>query len=315
MNNRADVGVVVVTYHPEGDIESRLVLMAAQGGGMVVVDNDSGELMSGRLREICTRRGWDFVPNLVNLGLGVALNQGASLMVGRGFALVMFFDQDSEPQAEMSKRMLETLETHPETGRVAVVGANFRERSTGRYHRVLRRHPLVPGGFQKIAPTGMDLTDVLMVITSGSMVRATDYEALGKFDEDYFIDYIDTDFCLRCVERGRLVAVSAAAWFDHDFGQRTRRRWCGIELLPTNHSALRHYYIARNRIPMWRRHAWRLPHWALFDLATAGLWLFRVLAAEEQKGRKVRAMMLGTWDGLLGRMGPCPDRQRAVLSS
>lgn len=313
--NLNSIGVVVVTYHPAGEVEARLAMMAAQGGALVVVDNDSGPEARARLGEICTRRGWELLANPENLGLGIALNQGVRRLAERGFLWALMFDQDSEPSAAMSERMLDTLRNHSEGGRVAIVGANFREAATGRRHRILRRHPRMPGFFQKIAPGTDDMAGVSMVITSGSMVRVADFDALGQFDEGFFIDYVDTDFCLRCVERGRLVAVSAAAQFDHEFGQRTRRRWCGMELQPTNHSALRHYYIARNRISMWRRHAWRLPHWAVFDLATAGLWLFRVLAAEDDKWKKIRAMTLGTWDGLLGRTGPCPECRRAFLSS
>lgn len=308
------IGVVVVTYHPEGEVEARLARMSAQGGALVVVDNASEPEVRRHLEALCVRQGWELIANPENRGVGGALNQGVARLAELGFEWALLFDQDSEPLPGMSDRMMESLQRHPQSGRVAVVGAAFQERATGRRHRVLRRHPHFPLFFQKIEPVEEDLTEVSCVITSGSLVRVAVAEAVGRFDEAFFIDYIDTDFCLRCRQHGRLIMVSAAAHFTHELGQRDRRQWCGIELQPTHHSALRHYYMARNRVPMWRRHAGATPHWALFDLCFAAYNGFRVLAFESDRWRKLKAMVLGTWDGLCCGKGPCPERRKRALA-
>jgi rhamnosyltransferase len=234
-------------------------------------------------------------------------------MAGRGLHWVLLFDQDSEPAPDMSERLIETLQRHPAPGRVAIVGPIFRDPTTGRRHRVLRQQPRWPWFFQKVSVAADDLPAVSMVITSGSLLRVADFDEVGPFDEGFFIDYVDTDFCLRCRRHGRLIAVSAAARLDHSMGRRETRRWFGFKVQPTNHSALRHYYIARNRLPMIRRHAWREPHWFFFECAAAMLWVFRVLAAEDHKPKKIQAMLLGTWDGLKGRRGACPENRRRQL--
>ncbi len=308
------VGVVVVTYHPAGEFEERLERMAAQGSVLVVVDNGSGDTVSRRLAAWCARTGNVLLTNARNRGVGAAFNQGVRRLAESGCEWALLFDQDSVPAVDMSERMRESWQRHGVRDCVCVVAAGFEEPSTGRRHRFMRKHPRVPGCFQKIAPGEVDMPEVSMAITSGSMVRISDFEALDGFDEGFFIDHVDTDYCLRCLEHGRLIAVSAAARFDHAFGERRKRRWCGIEMMPTNHSALRHYYIARNRVVMWRRHAWRLPHWAAADLATALVWAARVVTVESQKAQKVRAIVLGTWDGICGKNGPCPEGRRDALS-
>jgi rhamnosyltransferase len=308
-----NIGVVVVTYHPTGDVESRLKQMRAQGGALVVVDNASDSTMGGQLAAMSARHGWELIANASNLGLGVALNEGMRRLAEKGCSWGLLFDQDSEPAPEMSRQMIDSLRRHPAGERVAVVGASFREPSTGRRHRILRRHPWMPGFFQKKAPGDNDMPDVTMVITSGSLVRMADFEAIGGFDEGFFIDHVDTDFCLRCRGHRRLIAVSAAARLDHSFGERATRRWGGFDVHPTNHPPLRHYYIARNRVTMIRRHGWRELHWLSFEGAAAGLWLFRVLAFERRKLAKLRAMVLGTWDGVRGRFGECPPERRRSL--
>jgi rhamnosyltransferase len=157
------------------------------------------------------------------------------------------------------------------------------------------------------------MPDVSMVITSGSLVNTVDFGSLGGFDEGFFIDYVDTDFCLRCRAAGWRIAVSADARLEHHLGRRETRELAGMVFHPTNHPPLRHYYIARNRVAMIRRHGWREIHWLSFEGAATGLWLFRVLAFERQKITKLRAMVLGTWDGLLGRFGECPPARRRSL--
>lgn len=309
----ATVGVVVVTYHPAGEFERRLERMAAQGRLLVVVDNGSSEAVRGRLATWCTRTGSVLIANAENRGLGIALNQGVRRLAEQECEWALLFDQDSMPAADMRERMIESWQRHPARDRVCLVAANFCEPTTGRWHRFLRRHPHLPGFFQKITPVDKDLPEVSSVITSGSLVRIADSMVFGGFDEGFFIDYVDTDFCLRCLEHGRLIAVSAAAQFEHALGERRARRWCGIKMMPTNHSALRHYYIARNRISMWRRHAWRLPHWALADLATAVVWSARVVTVESGKRAKLCAIGMGTWDGLRGQHGPCPEGRRNSL--
>lgn len=307
------IGVVVVTFHPKGEVEARLSRMSVQGSVLVVVDNTSEPELRLHLEEVCARHGWELIANPENRGVGVALNQGVARLAELGFEWALLFDQDSEPWPDMSEQMMESLQRHPQSDRVVVVGASFQERTTGKRHRVLRRHPRFPLFFQKIEPVKEDLPEVTCVITSGSLVRVIAAESVGRFDETFFIDYVDTDFCLRCRRYDRVIMVSAAAHLTHELGQRDRRRWCGLELQPTHHSALRHYYMARNRVAIWRRHAGTTPHWALFDLCFVVFNSFRVLAFESDRWRKLQAMGLGTWDGLCGRKGPCPERRKYLL--
>lgn len=300
---RSDIGVVVVTYSPAGDVELRLQQMHLQGGALVVVDNSTSVVERSILQEICCRRGWEVIANADNLGLGVALNQGLRRVAEMGFSWVLLFDQDSIPALDMAACMLATLRYHPLQERVAIVGVSYGEAGNSRRHQVLRPHPLFPLLFQKARVGSRDLLSVTMAITSGSLLRISDFFSVGPFDEGFFIDYIDTDFCLRCRRHGRLIAISAEARMEHTLGSREARRWFGMAVYPLNHSALRHYYIARNRMRMWRRYGWRYPHWWLFDITFGVMNVVRVLIAERQRREKFAAMIQGTWDGVLGRFG------------
>ena len=305
------VGVVVVSFNPDEGFAERLEAIHVLGGPLIVVDNSESADGRQRVAAACATVDAVLLANDRNLGIATALNQGTTWLRDRQYSWALLFDQDSTPDPRFLSRLTESIRCDRAADLVAVVGGNFVDTGSGVPHRVLCRH-WFPGLFRKQRIVSGD-ADVTMVITSGSLVRLAALEELAGFDDDLFIDYVDTDFCLRCLERGYRVRLSANAVFRHQFGDRSEERFLGIRLNPTNHSALRHYYIARNRIHMWRRHAWKIVHWATFDASSALLWLIRVLLVEESKRSKVRAMILGAWDGLRGRLGPCPEARLRVL--
>jgi len=295
---------LVVTFHPNDTVVENLRAMVRECGRVIVVDNGSEAGWRESLRSMA---GIEVMANTRNAGLAAALNQGMRRAAERGFSWVLAFDQDSRPGPDFSRALFATLRAHPEASRVAVVAANICETiEGGREHRWLCPHPWLPGAFTKVPLRGHDLPSVTMAITSGSLLRLADFAVVGPFAEELFIDYVDTDYCLRCRAAGHLIAVSSAARLVHSFGARDRRRRWGLTFTPTNHSPRRHFYIARNRPAMIRRHGLKHFHWLLFDLAAAGLLLVRVLAVEERKMTKLRAMIRGTIDGLRGRLCESP---------
>jgi rhamnosyltransferase len=280
--------------------------MVAECGRAIVVDNGSDVEACDRMRGIA---GVEVVALGENQGIAVALNHGLARAAETGAAWVVTFDQDSRPAPGFVRALLATRASRP---RAAVVGSYVQEAAVPQGPCWLRPHPRFPLFFQR-TPAGSDLDGITMVVTSGALTELATWRALGGFDEDLFIDYVDTDYCLRCRLAGRTIAVSVGAHLAHHLGRREARKWVGRTFYPTHHSPLRHYYVARNRVRMIRRHALREPHWFLFDCAAAALWLFRVLAFESAKAKKLRAMLLGTWDGLRGRFGPCPPARKQAL--
>jgi GT2 family glycosyltransferase len=306
----AGLGGVVVTYHPDETVADNLRAMVRECGRVVVVDNGSSAEVC---RWIAAVSGVELLALGENRGVATALNRGVARARENGWAWIVTFDQDSVPQPGMVAAM---WATHGAVPRAAVIGPRIAEAgSIAARYRWVRRHPRWPGLFQRVACTDGDLKDVTMLVTSGSLVEIALWQELGGFDEALFIDYIDTDYCLRVIRAGRQVAVSAGAVLEHRLGARRRERWLGQEFRPTHHAAFRHYYIARNRVRVWRRHALAAPHWALFDLSFAVFNTFRVLACEPERWPKLKAMLLGTWDGLGGRSGPCPAHRQAALES
>lgn len=299
---------VVVTYHPDAGVRDRIRAMWAECGRVVVVDNGSDDDLAGLIADL---------PDVTlfrlprNLGIATALNRGAAWALDRGFDWIVTFDQDSLPHNGMISALMATAARFPS---VSVVGPRIVDTVRGRApYRWVCRSERWPLAFVRMPCGGEDLSAVTSVITSGSLVSLGAWQAVGGFDESFFIDYVDNDFCLRVITAGYRVCVSHGAVLEHQLGARTRHSVMGHDFRPTHHSPLRHYFIARNRVVMWRRYAVNFPHWAFFDLGFAAYNYFRVALFESGKVKKFQAMVLGTWDGLCGVTGPCPERRRRVF--
>ena len=75
-----------------------------------------------------------------------------------------------------------------------------------------------------------------MAIASGSLVKAEVFGVTGFFDEAMFIDYVDTDFCLRLQKNGFKILSVASVLLEHELGQRQTRNLLGLkDFLPRPH--------------------------------------------------------------------------------
>lgn len=299
------VCAVVVTYQPDAELPSRLAPMVRQSGQLVIVDNGSDEPALSALRH------WSFSSDKVellelgdNLGLAAALNRGFDRAAELGFHTVISYDQDSLPAPGMVKELLRVMSEYGDRDRVAAVGPAIVDRNAPvESYRWLRANPAFPPLFQRVASNGEYRDDVTFIITSGALMPLAVFRAIGPFDEDLFIDYIDHEYCLRARAHGYRVLVSGRAQLLHSLGVKRELRIGRYTVRPTFHAADRLYYIFRNRIPLLKRYGLREFHWLAFDLVATGYNLLRVALFEDDRLRKLRAVIAGTTDGLLGRTG------------
>ncbi len=309
MKNDVALSGVVVTFHPDEAVFDNLRHMVVECGRLIIVDNGSAPELQDRLSGV---EGAELIAFAENRGVAAALNAGAGRAIESGCRWVVAFDQDSRPQTGMVEALQATAVRQADAA--IVVPRILEPGDDDRPYRWVRAHPRWPGLFQRVSCDTTDLPAVTLAITSGSLFDLAVWRDLGAFDEALFIDYVDIDYCLKVVRAGRRVAVSADAWLIHELGARGSREWLGHDFRPMNHAAFRHYYMARNRVRVWGRHAWAVPHWALFDAGFAVYNSLRVLAWEKERGLKMKAILLGTWDGLRRKTGPCPEQRWKQLA-
>lgn len=267
----------------------------------MVVDNGSGPDSEGLLRGAEQIDGLQLIRNETNLGIGAALNQGVGIALKDGFDWALTLDQDSEPAQDLVSALLHAYAQCGEPRQIAMVAPQVIDAGLGRVAPFLTKH----GRFlyRRVSCTGDVLDPVTTVISSGALLRVGAWTALGGFREDFFMDYVDTEYCLRAQLRGYRVVAACGARLFHHLGDRRRSRFGLWTLYPTFHAPERWYTISRNRVPMLRSYALRFPHWLMYESVATAFVFFRMLVSEDQRGAKLAAAIRGTWDGLRGRMG------------
>jgi rhamnosyltransferase len=288
MDRRSAAGrtvcAVVVTYHPGPRATERLADVISQVDQLIVVDNGSAAPVAVSLRDWTRAAGATWIGNAGNLGSATALNQAARAAIDAGHGWLLTLDQDTTVPSDLVAELRAAIaaDTQPDLVAVAAPTAVQQHDRRCRDRGVVRRRT---------------------AITSGSLVNLAAWQEVGGFRDDFFIDMVETDFCLRLGERGYRVVLACRARIAHRIGAPRRHRILGIDVVTSNHPAWRRYYMSRNRVHVWRAHWRHAPVWVLFD-GTGQLRDTLVMALTEADRRsKLRATLRGLTDGLRGRTG------------
>ena len=281
---------LVITYFPDPSLLNNLKLLCAQAAEVLVVDNGSEEASADLLLRAEKELGIRVIRNQRNLGIAAALNIGIKYVITAGYRWVATFDQDSTVTPGFFEAMLAAYEACGFRGKVPLIAPVLcisgeeaehlgKTKSAGKY----------------------SLTRTAM--TSGSLIKTEVFEQAGFYDEGFFMDYVDYDFCLRLWRRGWRLIRAERAFLVHRLGLAEAHSFLGFRVTTKSHSAWRRYYIMRNRVIIFKRYAFSSPLWCLHDFFWIFLELTKIILLEQEKGSKFRNMLRGFADGLAGKTG------------
>jgi rhamnosyltransferase len=295
-----EVCAVAVTYHPDADFRSRFSRILRQVARLVIVDNGSNEVEIKMLQELAASPLITLVLNFDNFGIARALNIGIQRAITLGFRCVLLLDQDSCINDDMVQTLIAVRAAYPERNRLAVIGSGFRttDKTTG-------QSTDDSGGWEEAES----------VITSGSLITLETHAAIGAFREEFFIDYVDTEYCFRARAKGYRVIRTRKTIMSHSIGAITHHRMLWLNKWTFNHTPDRRYYIARNDTVMLREYGhYVMGLWALKSLGRCVRLCKRIALYEDMKIRKIMAVAQGWWHGIRGHMGPRPHRHSKSLT-
>ena len=298
-----DVCAIVVTYRPDAAFPSRLRGLSPQVGMIVIVDNGSSDAERRMLREAASDSTVDLVFNAENLGLARALNIGIQRAATLGYSWVLLLDQDTRVELDMVTTLLAIYASFPGRERLAVLGSNFSD-ATDRTHDAVGHES--PDQHWK---------EVERVITSGSLLPLKTHIAIGPFRDEFFIDYVDEEYCLRAKAKGYRIIKSRKHLMSHAIGSPTVHQMFGTSKWTTNHAPDRRYYIARNNTVLLREYGnYRAGMWAWKSFRRCLRQCKRIALYEQMKTRKIAAVIHGLWDGIRGNMGPRNPQPRSAAA-
>jgi rhamnosyltransferase len=281
------VGAVVVLYNPESDVLENLRVLAVQVDALVIVDNGSSEAFRDLLEPILNARV-ELIRHPENLGIATGFNTGVRRLIELGCGFVFTFDQDSRIPDGFAQGMVNSmLEAERCFGRVGVLLPVWSETEPG---------PMT-------VKNQFCLFEARLGISSGSLYREEIFAQIGFFADEYFIDGIDVEFCLRCRQRQYKVIQEKSWLVLHRLGQKTNVKVLGAAFQINIHSVFRKYYISRNRVLNYKKYGSREIGWFCNDLAVVARELFHVLAYEDSKTKRLKNMIVGTLDGIRNKTG------------
>lgn len=261
---------------------------------VVIVDNGSRELDEGALRAAHDSVTIQRLPE--NRGIAAAQNEGIGVARRLNAEFVLFLDQDSTPQAEMVKALLESFRRLEVSGaRVGCIGPRTRapgDSEISPFRRLgwwrVRRVPCSE-------PAAIVECDVL--ISSGMLTRMAALERIGGMEDALFIDSVDSEWCFRARAQGFGVFGACAALLEHRLGERQIRVWLGHWLHLPRHRPFRYYYIFRNTVLMVGRDYVPLKWFILQFKVLAVLFLFFGVSSIGRSA-EVRMMLKGLVHGM-----------------
>lgn len=288
---REHVCAVIVTYHPDDRFPDRCRQIARQVGRVVIIDNGSGGETIQRLRTLEAAGTAHLVINPDNRGIAVALNQGVTWARAHGFAWALLFDHDTVPEDGIVNELRQIYIAFHDKQRLAVIGSNFRRAGDGK--------------LQINFPEPLDApwVQVKTVITSGSLISLSAAAEIGPFREEFFIDHVDDEYCLRARSKGYEVLLACDPLTTHAIGYPTLHRVLWRTWGTSNYSASRRYYMTRNHFVLIKEYGSRELAWATTTFYWRLKSLILLILLERERGVKLRHMGKGLWDGFRGRLG------------
>lgn len=292
-----NISAIIVTYFPDVATTGELLqALKHQVQRIIVVDNGSPEESVKVLKALLSDAGL-LISTGYNSGLAKALNTGIAEARNAGADYVILFDQDSVPAPDMVDTLLFAVQQKQQAGiRVAAAGPNYSD---------VKGQSASP--FVKLEGTRLrridcgenEIVEVDHLITSGSLVPMDALAIIGDMEDQLFIDYVDTEWCLRAINKGYLLYGAGAARMRHDLGDRNAG-FLGRTVIV--HSPLRYYYQLRNGIWLLRQ-SWVSRAWRIMDVRRL---VKTYIGRSFFVGRRYenwKMMTVGIWHGLTGKMG------------
>ena len=299
--DRDGIAAIVVTYHPDFDTLGTLfALLSPQVGKLIVVDNGTGPAMASWL---ATQSPTNLVTIALaeNRGLAAAQNLGIAEARKHGMQFVLLSDQDSLPAGNMVEKLHAALLAARAVGKmIAAVGPRYDDIHQGGLNPFVRIRGLLKYRFDCTAPG--TVVEVDHLISSGSLIPIEVLDDIGNMAEELFIDYIDTEWCLRAWRNDYALLGVCDATMRHGLGDQPNY-FCG-RYVPV-HKPFRHYYLFRNALWLMGRPG--LPiGWKIATLRRLILVFGYFMLLGPQRFVRLRMMTKGFYDGLRKRMGPMP---------
>lgn len=290
---------VIVTYNPNWlAVNSLCDQLSASMVTTVVVDNSEVDVNGVTIPPVNCK----LLSLRKNEGIATAQNKGIDYCIEQGADIIVFFDQDSVISDSFISKLIAPIITNNES----IVAPTFIDAEKGFFYPIVSisrfglRTKITP---DKHSPAFYTNT----AISSGTAVRTTVFSIVGKMQDDLFIDYVDTEWCLRCHYAGIKVLILPDNQMIHSIGDKSFNI---LGFTVPVHSAYRRYYRVRNSFELLR-----LKHIPILLGIREIIFsiIHQTLLVLTQQGKRkeyIKYGLIGVWHGISGVKGNLENRDK-----
>ncbi len=248
--HKNNICAIIVTYHPDKDLPQRVSKILPQVDRVILVDNNSNPEAKKMLHDLAQQEQILLIKNKQNLGIAAALNRGVTWANEYAYKWFLTFDQDTTAESFMVDALTETLDTIHFKDKIAIIGANY---VVSNSCRTIENY----GGVN-----AKKWVEKKTLITSGSLTSLDIHNNIGHFRDEFFIDAVDHDYCLRARSKGYKFVMVLKPLMKHPIGERAIHIPL-FNFYTFDHSPYRRYYITRNAIILFCEYLMKDPAWAV----------------------------------------------------
>ena len=216
---------VVVLYNPNEKMLENIKTYIKNIEKLFIVDNSlDSNFEKINLKLFDDIKKIKYIPNYENKGIAYALNIGIKESLKEGYEYLLTMDQDSFFEGDAFKKYLSLIEKDLFNGNLYGV-STINEKKDLELEKE-------------------DFSCVEMLISSGMIIDLKILEKVGLFNEDFFIDEVDNEFCYRVKNCGYIIKKANKIFLNHKLGN-LRKHLFNTKV--AHHNYIRKYYIFRNR--------------------------------------------------------------------
>ncbi|MEQ1109499.1 glycosyltransferase family 2 protein [Acinetobacter seifertii] len=235
---------VIVTFNPSENIFLLVRKLVEQNVLPIIVDNGSKDF---NFSDLIDNPNIYFIGLDSNLGIASAQNIGIKKALELGAEYILFFDQDSVIYDGFVRDIVDDYQLIlRRNSKIGAVGPRFIDGKNNFYYKAISVSKYGLRVKYNVSEITKPFNSILL-ISSGSLISVNTLKKVGLMKDKYFIDYVDTEWCMRAEALGYKNYMSSKAIMRHTIGDNIRQT--KYFTMPI-HSSFRRYYIIRNSFYM-----------------------------------------------------------------
>jgi rhamnosyltransferase len=297
MSTRPSITAIIVTYLPNLEHLKQLVkVTSAQVDAVIIVDNSPSpnDILSG----LRGSKKMSYVNLVENMGIAYAQNIGFKFAIEQKASHALLLDQDSMPEDRMVQNLFLGI-AHAQKSLPNIIAASpqYYDPRTKFHSLFMVSKFTIPFRYSQQNQTlSSNVISASFLISSGMLIDLQKLIGLCGMRSEYFIDHVDTEWCLRALAKGYQLLGIHDAKMIHALGDNPKKFWFFGMRNISEHSPLRDYYMFRNTLLMLKdvtvSFSWRI--YLIFRLVEFFLYF---LTFSKERGLRFQLMKLGLRHG------------------